>query len=107
MAVVESDDMTALCRRGEETRRISMAFVGAQSPGVFVLVHRDTAVRILDAEEARLIDEALEGLAAAMRGEPFEHRFADLQGSVPVLPSAPPGPDGRSSDDEVRRAGRA
>ena len=89
MTVVESDEMVAQCRRGAEMRRISMALVGAQPPGVWVLVHLDTAVRVLEADEARMIDEALEGLAAAMRGEPFEHRFADLQGAIPTLPEPP------------------
>lgn len=77
MVIVESDDMAAICRRGAETRRISMALLGAQPAGTAVLVHLDTAVRVLDAEEARRIDRALEGLAAALRGEPFEHHFAD------------------------------
>ena len=86
MVVVEGDDMSALCRRGGETRRISMALVGAQPAGAYVLVHLDSAVRVLEEEEAQLIDRALDGLAAAMRGESFEDRFADLIGRTPELP---------------------
>ena len=86
MVVVEGDDMSALCRRGEELRRVSMALVGAQPAGAHVLVHLDSAVRVLEAEEARLIGAALDGLAAALRGENFEDRFADLIGRTPELP---------------------
>jgi hydrogenase expression/formation protein HypC len=86
MVVVECDDMSALCRRGEEIRRVGMALVGAQPPGAHVLVHLDNAVRVLEQDEALLIDRALDGLAAAMRGESFEDRFADLIGRTPELP---------------------
>lgn len=87
MVVVEGDDMSALCRRGEQLLRVGMALVGAQPPGAHVLVHIDSAVRLLEADEARLIDDALEGLAAAMRGEAFEDRFADLVNRTPELPA--------------------
>ena len=88
MTVVDGDEMSALCRRGDETRRISMALVGAQPAGAIVLVHLDTAVRVLEAEEARQIDQALEGLAAALRGEPFEQHFEGLSGGMPVPPGS-------------------
>lgn len=91
MVVIESDDMSAVCERGAETRRISMALLGAQPRGAVVLVHLDTAVRLLDAEEARLIDQAIEGLAAALRGEPFERFFADAD-SAAAPPELPPRP---------------
>lgn len=86
MVVVESDDLTALCRRGDEVRRIGMALLGAQPPGAHVLVHIDNAVRLLDPEEARLIDDALDGLSRAARGESFDDLFADLIGRTPELP---------------------
>jgi hydrogenase expression/formation protein HypC len=86
MEVVECDGLTALCRRGDEQRRINLALVGPQPVGAHVLVHLDSAVRILDADEARLIGEALDGLAAAMRGEAFEGHFADLIDREPQLP---------------------
>ena len=88
MTVVDGDEMSALCRRMDETRRISTALVGAQPAGAIVLVHLDTAVRVLEAEEARQIDQALEGLAAALRGEPFEQHFEGLSGGMPVPPGS-------------------
>jgi len=51
-----------------------------------VLGHIDTAIRVLDAGEARLIDDALKGLEAAMRGENFDSLFADLIEREPKLP---------------------
>ncbi|WP_374544951.1 HypC/HybG/HupF family hydrogenase formation chaperone [Rhodoblastus sp.] len=85
MRIVEGDDISALCERREERRRVSMLLLGPQPIGTQVLIHIDTAVRVLDAEEAGLIDQALDGLAAAMRGEDFGSAFADLD-REPQLP---------------------
>jgi hydrogenase expression/formation protein HypC len=86
MVVVEGDDMTALVDRRGEARRVSMMLVGEQAPGTIVLVHIDSAVRVLDAAEAKLIDDGLEGVAAALAGQDFEHLFADLVDREPQLP---------------------
>jgi hydrogenase expression/formation protein HypC len=86
MTVIESDEVSALCARGEETRRVSVLLVGQQPPGAKLLIHIDSAVRVLDDEEAALIDQALVGLEAAMRGDDFENAFADLINREPQLP---------------------
>ncbi len=86
MRIVEGDEISALCQRGEETRRVSMLLIGAQPPGTQVLIHIDSAIRVLDAKEAQQIEDALRGLAAAMRGEDFESMFADLIDREPQLP---------------------
>jgi len=86
MTVIEGDDVTALCARGDERRRVSVLLLGPQPVGAKVLVHIDSAVRVLDDEEATLIDRALVGLEAAMRGEDFESAFADLIDREPQLP---------------------
>jgi len=86
MTVLDDGPFTALCGRGAERRAVSMLLVGAQAPGTRVLVHVDTAVRVLDPEEADAIERALEGLAAAMDGAAFDHLFADLVGREPQLP---------------------
>ena len=77
MRVVEGDDMTASCERKGETQRVTMLLVGAQPPGAHVL----------DAHEARLIEDALDGLAAAVEGRDFDALFADLVGREPELPA--------------------
>lgn len=86
MTIVESDGVSALCERRGEHRRVSVLLLGGAPAGTRVLVFVDTAVRVLDAEEARRIDDALDGLAAALNGESFEHLFADLIDREPELP---------------------
>ena len=86
MTVIEGDDISALCARGDATRRVSVLLVGKQPVGARLLIHIDTAVRVLDDEEAALIDQALVGLEAAMRGDDFESAFADLINREPQLP---------------------
>ena len=86
MVVVEGDDMQALVERRGEQRRVSMLLVGEQPVGSIVLVHIDSAVRVLDAGEAKLIDDGLDGVAAALEGKPFDHLFADLVDREPQLP---------------------
>jgi hydrogenase expression/formation protein HypC len=86
MRVVEGDDMTALCERAGGVTRLSMLLVGAQPAGTHVLAHLGTAIRVLEVDEARLIDEALIGLAEAVAGEDFTARFADLIDREPQLP---------------------
>ncbi len=105
MVVVESDEMSAVCQRGAETRRIRMALLGAQPPGTSVLVHLDTAIRVLTADEARLIDQALEGHAAALRGEPFEHYFAHVNPQAPILSELPAQPVVETASDRGPRRG--
>jgi hydrogenase expression/formation protein HypC len=87
MTLLADGDLAALCGRGEETRPVSLLLVGPQQAGTHVLVHIDTAVRVLDAEEAEAIDRALEGVAAALDGRAFEHLFQDLIDREPVLPA--------------------
>jgi hydrogenase expression/formation protein HypC len=86
MTVIEGDEISALCARGAQRRRVSVLLVGAQPAGAKVLVHIDSAVRVLDPDEAALIDQALDGLEAALRGEDFESAFADLINREPQLP---------------------
>ncbi|MBI5132783.1 MAG: HypC/HybG/HupF family hydrogenase formation chaperone [Rhodopseudomonas palustris] len=87
MTVISSDGATALCERRGEQRRVSTALVGEVAVGAQVLVFIDSAVRLLDPDEAQQIDDALDGLAAAMEGRPFEHLFADLIDREPELPA--------------------
>ena len=63
-----------------------MVIVCVLTVGTLVLVDHGSAVRVLDPEEARLIDDALEGLAAAMEGQNVDALFADLVGREPQLP---------------------
>ncbi len=86
MTILESDDAGAICDRRGVRHHISLLLLGAQTPGTKVLVHLDTAIRVLETDEAQLIDDALDGLAAAVEGRDFEHLFADLIDREPQLP---------------------
>ena len=86
MTIVECDDTGAICDRRGIRHQVSMLLLGAHAPGVKVLVHLDTAIRVLEEEEAQLIEDALDGLAAAVEGREFEHLFADLIDREPQLP---------------------
>ncbi len=87
MTVVDGGDFSAVCERRGERRRVSTLLIGRQAAGARLLVHLDSAVRVLDVEEAEAIDRALDGLAAASAGQAFEHLFADLIDREPQLPA--------------------
>ncbi|MDI3565635.1 HypC/HybG/HupF family hydrogenase formation chaperone [Bradyrhizobium sp. Arg816] len=86
MTIVETDGITALCEYGNEQRRVSVMLLSDASVGAKVLVHIDSAVRLLDENEARLISEALDGLEASLKGQDCDRFFADLIGHEPQLP---------------------
>lgn len=59
-------------------RRIDLALLGEQPVGAWVLVHVDTAREPLDEERAAAINEALDVLEAALRGESIGGPLVDL-----------------------------
>ncbi|RXH42142.1 HypC/HybG/HupF family hydrogenase formation chaperone [Bradyrhizobium zhanjiangense] len=86
MTILETDSITALCEYGDEQRRVSVMLLSDAFVGAKVLVHIDSAVRLLDENEARLISEALDGLEASLNGQDCDRFFADLIGHEPQLP---------------------
>jgi hydrogenase expression/formation protein HypC len=86
MRVVESDGYFAIVEGRGERRRVSLLIVGEVAIGTPVLVHADNAVRVLSEEELPLLEQALDGLEAAVTGGPVEAYFADLVGREPELP---------------------
>ncbi len=66
MRIIESDGFTALCERRGERRRVNVMLIEEAPVGAWVLVHINNAVRLLDEEEAQLINEALDELASAL-----------------------------------------
>jgi len=78
MQVLETDGFTALCvGRGEE-RRVNVMLIEEVPPGGWVLVHLDNAVRVLDEDEVEPLNNALDAILLAARGENVDHLFADL-----------------------------
>ncbi|KRQ98159.1 MULTISPECIES: HypC/HybG/HupF family hydrogenase formation chaperone [Bradyrhizobium] len=86
MTIIETDGMSALCEYANEQRRVSVMLLSEPPVGAKVLVHIDTAVRLLDDDEARLIADALEGRDAALNDDNCDRFFADLIGQEPQLP---------------------
>lgn len=87
MTIVETDGVSALCEFRGERRRVSMLLLSNPPVGTKVLVHIDTAIRLLDEAEARLIADAIEGLTAVLLGgEDCDRFFADLIEREPQLP---------------------
>jgi hydrogenase expression/formation protein HypC len=86
MTVLEDLGSEALCERHGARERVSMLLVGPQPAGTKILAHLGAAVRVLDEVEAQQIDDALDALEAALRGENVDHLFADLVDREPELP---------------------
>lgn len=86
MTIIETDGRFALCAYGDEQRRVSVMLLSEASVGSKVLVSIDTAVRLLDDDEARLIAHAIEALHAILNGEEYDRFLADLIDHEPQLP---------------------
>jgi hydrogenase expression/formation protein HypC len=88
MQVVEPNGRFALCRYGEEMRKVDMILVGEQPVGAWVLVFLDAAREIITAEQAQKTADALRAIELVMQGETsVDHLFADLVGREPELPA--------------------
>ncbi len=99
MTVVQVDDLKATCvplLEGSAPSMVTLALTGPVPVGGHVLVHLESAIRVLDAEEAGQIANALAAVTAAASGQPFDHLLADLIDREPQLP---PGLDGNRLQD--------
>ncbi len=87
MRILAVSPGTALAEVDGETRTVSTLLLGHDPEiGQHVLVHMNSAIRLIDAEEARIVRDALAAVLAAERGQPFEHLVADLIAREPELP---------------------
>lgn len=90
MRIEEVNGASALCSADGRLEGVDLALVPDAKVGDHVLVFQGTARRPLDAEEARLITEALAGVAAIMAGQAdaaaIDRAFADLAAREPELP---------------------
>lgn len=77
---------------GAARERLDMRLVGAQPEGTWVLAFHGAARRVLDADEAARIGDALAALQGALDGSldagsgAFDALFADLVDREPTLP---------------------
>jgi hydrogenase expression/formation protein HypC len=87
MRIVTAGDGLAACEGRGRHERLSLALVGDQPPGAWVLAYQGTAVRVLTADEAAQTDAALDALEAVLAGDGnADAYFADLVGREPQLP---------------------
>jgi hydrogenase expression/formation protein HypC len=77
----------AVCERDGEQHLIDTILVGKPDIGAWVLVFLDTAREIISAEQAALIQDALQALSLTLQGDyDVDHLFADLVNREPQLP---------------------
>ncbi|AUX78776.1 HypC/HybG/HupF family hydrogenase formation chaperone [Sinorhizobium fredii] len=86
MRIVTANEFVANCERHGAISTISLLLVGPQPNGTHVLTHLGSAIRVLEADEARAIDDALAALVEASEGRAFEPLLADLVSREPELP---------------------
>jgi len=90
MCIDAVDGAFATCSAAGRRERVDLSLVPQARSGDHVLVFQGTARRLIEADEARLITEALEGVAAIMAGSAdaalIDRAFADLAGREPELP---------------------
>jgi len=86
MQIEAIDGISATCVAEGRRETVDLSLVGALPEGTWVLVFLGAAREMLDPETARQITKALDGLAAAMRGETLGDAFADLENREPALP---------------------
>jgi hydrogenase expression/formation protein HypC len=87
MRVIEAGGDFALVEGMGERRRCSLLLIGPQPLGTPLLIHGDTALRVLDEAETPLIESAIEGLRAVQEGRSPDAYFEDLINRVPELPA--------------------
>lgn len=79
MQVIETDGLIARCAGRGEERMVNLLLLGEEVPvGGWVLVHIANAVQVLEEEELGPLNDALDALVMAMRGENVDHLFADI-----------------------------
>lgn len=93
VVAVEADGDFATCGDGALRERLDMRLVGTQPAGAWVLSFHGTARRVLDADEAARIRDALVALQGALddsldaESGAFDALFADLVDREPTLPA--------------------
>ncbi len=86
MQIVSTDGIAGRATDGTRTHLIDLSLTGPLIPGTWVLTFLGAAREVLDAEEARRIAAALDGLAALMAGGGLGDASADLEAREPTLP---------------------
>lgn len=86
--VVESGEFSALCEGRNGLVRVNVMLVGEQPEGTWLLNFLGSAREVVSEQQARQIDQALDGLAAIMQGEAeidVDRYFPDIHASWSAL----------------------
>jgi hydrogenase expression/formation protein HypC len=88
MQVIEAHEGYALCEGRNGRQTINTLLVGQVEPGQWLLTFLESAREVIDAEQAVLLDAALDGLQAVVDGGALdmEKYFGDLVNREPQLP---------------------
>ncbi|WP_417249140.1 HypC/HybG/HupF family hydrogenase formation chaperone [Celeribacter sp.] len=86
MQILSVDGIAAQATDGREEAVIDLSLVGPVAEGSWVLTFLGAAREVIDAEEARQISKALEGLRSVLAGGDLGDAFADLDAREPQLP---------------------
>lgn len=86
MQILTVDGTNATATDGRETAQIDLALTGPLAPGTWVLTFLGGAREVIEAKEAALIADALDGLRRLMAGGELGDAFADLDARTPELP---------------------
>jgi hydrogenase expression/formation protein HypC len=79
--VIEAGEFTARCRTRNGEEQINLLLTGPQPAGTWLLTFLGSAREVISEEDARHIDQALDGLSAIMSGESeidVDHFFPGL-----------------------------
>jgi hydrogenase assembly chaperone HypC/HupF len=87
LRIVESDGFIAVAEGRGLTRHINLFLTGPQPVGTWVLVMQGSAHQVLEPEHAAQIDDALDAVEAAMRGESVLGHFRDLPAPAAATPA--------------------
>ncbi|MES9993759.1 MAG: HypC/HybG/HupF family hydrogenase formation chaperone [Candidatus Thiodiazotropha sp.] len=80
--VIEAGDFVARCRTRNGEEQINMMLTGPQPEGTWLLTFLGSAREVITEQDARQIDQALDGLSAIMSGEEeidVDHYFPDMK----------------------------
>ncbi|MCG7932892.1 MAG: HypC/HybG/HupF family hydrogenase formation chaperone [Candidatus Thiodiazotropha lotti] len=79
--VIEDGDFVARCRTRNGEEQINMMLTGPQPAGTWLLTFLGSAREVITEQDARHIDQALDGLSAVMSNEQnidVDHYFPGL-----------------------------
>lgn len=80
--VIEAGDFVARCRTRNGEEQVNMMLTGSQPVGTWLLTFLGSAREVITEQDARQINQALDGLSAIMSSEEeidVDHYFPDIK----------------------------